>query len=638
MSWLSTLAQTYDDLWEYESKHPGTIEGLYPPATITQNAHLELVLNDRSELVRGEVISKENASTIVPVTLSSAGRTSSPEPHSLFDNLMYLAGDLKDYYVPKSSREDPYNKNFLPYKENLKKWLDYSHNPFLQIVYVYIEKEAMVKDLIDIGILKLNEEGVLDPEFKIQGMNQEKLFIRFSIEKEGQLYPLAKNRDLFSDYSSYYTGILQGNDGNFCYATGEKGYMTDLHGKNIRYAGDGSKLISSNDSSNFTYRGRFADAGEAFKISYEVSEKAHSALRYLIRNQGYSKNGYTVVAWSANDKVIQPMLGSNDLFEGIEGLELPSEEINTEENFSGQLSKAIRSLHHQQLDTGKTINIMAIDGATPGRMSILYYGEKDASDYLSAIEKWHRELAWKHFYQGKKTDGGKFKIYSTFGAPSALDIVICAYGAERGEKMTLGNNDKFLNHQLQRLLPCIVDGAKLPTDFAKGVYKNAVSPQKKNWFNWQKCLSVGCSVIRKYYIDRKGVEYTMALDKENRDRSYLYGRLLAVADKVETDALKAANSERETMAGRYMDTFSKRPYKTWKTIELGLTPYWKILAKKGNEFSAGRIVNHKKLLNEIMSKFDPEDFENNHPLEPSFLLGYHCQLNDFYTSTKEEEK
>ena len=47
-----------------------------------------------------------------------------------------------------------------------------------------------------------------------------------------------------------------------------------------RNSGDRAKLISSNDSANFTFRGeRFSDAGQALRIGYETTQKAHSALR-----------------------------------------------------------------------------------------------------------------------------------------------------------------------------------------------------------------------------------------------------------------------------------------------------------------------------------------------------------------------
>ena len=72
------------------------------------------------------------------------------------------------------------------------------------------------------------------------------------------------------------------------------------HPRNIRRPGDGAKLISSNDTANFTFRGRFLDAGEACTVGYAASHKAHNALRWLIARQGYRNGEQAVVAWAVS--------------------------------------------------------------------------------------------------------------------------------------------------------------------------------------------------------------------------------------------------------------------------------------------------------------------------------------------------
>ena len=62
----------------------------------------------------------------------------------------------------------------------------------------------------------------------------------------------------------------------------------------------------------------------------------------------------------------------------------------------------------------------------------------------------------------------------------------------------------------------------------------------------------------------------MALDRERSSRDYLYGRLLALADGLESHALRVAKESRQTNAERLMHRFSQRPYTTWRTIELAL--------------------------------------------------------------------
>jgi CRISPR-associated protein Csd1 len=95
--------------------------------------------------------------------------------------------------------------------------------------------------------------------------------------------------------------------------TGENGYAAKQHPRKIRHPGDGAKLISSNDGSGFTFRGRFTDPSglEAASVSFDVTQKAHNALRWLISKQGTRIGGDAyVVAWSVNQHEIPDPLKS----------------------------------------------------------------------------------------------------------------------------------------------------------------------------------------------------------------------------------------------------------------------------------------------------------------------------------------
>ena len=61
------------------------------------------------------------------------------------------------------------------------------------------------------------------------------------------------------------------------------------------------------------------------------------------------------------------------------------------------------------------------------------------------------------------------------------------------------------------------------------------------------------------------------LDKTYTDRSYLFGRLLAVADKLERDTFDAGE-DRVTNAKRLWNMFSVRPYYTWGILRGRLMP------------------------------------------------------------------
>lgn len=122
----------------------------------------------------------------------------------------------------------------------------------------------------------------------------------------------------------------------------------------------------------------------------------------------------------------------------------------------------------------------------------------------------------------------------------------------------------------------------------------------------------------------------MTLEINNKSRDYLYGRLLAVAERIEKVALSIAGEKRMTSAERLMQRFADRPYSTWLTIELGLKPYMQRL-KISRE---GFLINRKKDLDAIMSSFNTAEFMSDKKLSGEFLLAYHCQRQEIYNTSK----
>lgn len=114
----------------------------------------------------------------------------------------------------------------------------------------------------------------------------------------------------------------------------------------------------------------------------------------------------------------------------------------------------------------------------------------------------------------------------------------------------------------------------------------------------------------------------MSLDTENRSRDYLFGRLLAVAEKLESTALWIADEKRSTNAERYMQRFAVRPLSTWLQIELSLEPYKNRL--RSNRY-IGFLRNREKEIDEIMGALNELDSPLDKPLDGEFLLGYHSQ-------------
>jgi len=152
---------------------------------------------------------------------------------------------------------------------------------------------------------------------------------------------------------------------------------------------------------------------------------------------------------------------------------------------------------------------------------------------------------------------------------------------------------------------------------------------------WENAMRVTCAIVRKYYTEKKE-EITLELDMMWDDRSYLFGRLLAIADRLEGHARylqtgKDDTEKRATNAVRYMSAFSSKPLRTWKVIFDQLNPY--IQRLDGAEW-------YQRLIDEIMSLFRADDI-NDRSLDAIYLLGYSLQRRALYIkgeSTNNEEE
>ena len=441
----------------------------------------------------------------------------------------------------------------------------------------------------------MNEKGKLSDE-KIANTDPAECFVRFSVDGK----KLWKDESLYQAYIAYACGDCTTSD--ICYATGEHGGITYKHPSKIRHTGDKAKLFSANDESGFSYRGRFADKTQATAISFDYSQKLHNALKCLIKKQGFIVDGLCILVWENHLEDIQKPFDRCS-FDDDDDLDDYIPESHTGEINKTLTISSIMGAKNQYKSDSKTLLLM-FDSATTGRLSMTEYAELATSDYLSNLEKWHRDTAWRCY--------GKEKSFSVF------DIANCAYGREQSNMLSCDTKKDVF----QRLIPCIVCGDRLPSDIANSLFIRACKPASFTENNWRKILYCACGMIRKKIIETKG-ECTMSLDKESHSRDYLYGRLLAVADVAEASTYTKEES-RPTNAKRFFEAFSNHPYQTWDILYKSLRPYL-------DRMNRGGSIYYERIINEITAMFEHDEFNNNSPLSPEFLHAYSCQVNELYT-------
>ena len=644
MSYVNELIDLYNKnqdkigVIEYRGDIPYV---LLPPFHTTVTAQITVTIDQNGNFMRAELVVQDDKMTIIPVTEKSGSRTAGKEPHPLCDNLRYLAGDYKDYY------KDDGVCNEL-YMSQIEKWekSTYSHEK-VKAIYLYLKKATLIKDLVEQKIIKLNDNNQIDDKENIEGIVQTKAFVRFIIRSTDENLHREipdecwKDRTLQDCYIKYVRS--QEREKGMCYLTGNMESISYLHSKKIRNEGDGAKLISANDSQNFTYRGRFANREEAVAVGSETSQIVHNTLKWIIRKQGAFFDTMTIVTWESDQlSMLKWNMDTESIITEYENEQEENDWDSWDDDWSEEeevsdgnpitAEKFYKALngYGKKVDNTSNMILLAFDAATPGRLAMIENVTLDTARYLKNIEKWHNDCNWIH---EKWKDGKRIQFWGMVGVRDIADIL---FGIENKGKLSIvdGNGKKLYAEVAKRLLPCIWYGSNIPYDYVNLAVVKASNPLTyKERKNWERVLTLACSMVKKNEKDRNKEEWNVALDKSAKDRSYLYGRLLAVADRIEYMTYDAKDNGRITNAKRYMSTFSQRPYETWKVIEENIQPY---LAK----LDVVKRKYYENLLSEICNLFDIDKFKENKKLDGLYLLGFHSQEYDlrFKKENSEEKK
>ena len=649
MDWVRELCDLYEKnanlAGQYEKGRFGEPLILLPVFHSTVASQITVTIDEKGEFLRAVTVEDEEKLTVIPVTEKSASRTAGVEAHPLCDNLKYLAGDYMDYVVPDKGKG--YTENHKLYMEGLRKWVEsaFSHEK-VQAIWNYLNQECLMKDLVSYGCLKTDGQGKVLKTVKIQNVSQIDSFVRFRVEKpwdiEGNLLEGLDGAErpecwldvsLENAYIAYCRASWQKR--GLSYLTGNQEHISYLHPKKIRNEGDGAKLISANDETYFTYRGRFSNKDEAFAIGYEDSQKAHNALKWIIRRQGRNWNSLCVVTWESDLIPLPDWCLDTDMVcdiyesEDVWGDEEESGEgpgyAGTNPRDAARFQAAIAG-YRARLDVDSRTVLMAFDAATTGRLAIMEYESLASSHYLERLREWYTGCGWLH----PKFKDKKYCLY--YGMAGVRDIADILYGSEQNGMLTLkGGNEKMYAEVLKRLLPCIISGRPVPEDMVHLAYRKASSPVSyDSWYNWERVLALACSFEKKKRMEQRKEEWTVALNTESQDRNYLYGRLLAIADRVEYRTFEK-DEVRETNAKRFMNAFSQQPFRTWKVIEERLGPYFVKL-------SLPERLRYEHMIEDVSWKFQEGDFEKNDALNGLYLLGYHNQSYAFRNYAEEEKK
>ena len=626
MSLLTALLDSYDYALEHDMvgkpDHFGNI--LLPMYYNSMKSNgkniIELLLSKESDLLEARV--HPDGETIqFPVTEDSVARSSGVAPHPLVDSATYVIQDGE--------------KRSTAYMKQMENWLAYDANDYVQIIRDFLKKPGMLEAVKK--KLKDSEEGGEEKsKNSAKSIDFEKVFFTFSIENyEGMKnVSVSENTALqerYKDYVEYQNAQDPSKEKIICNLSGKEDYLCIKHQPLMGTA----RLVSQITANDENYRGRFMTADQSIKIGMETSQKIHLMAKYLLSGKETRRwlgEQANMVSWFSND------LSNAVAFDPSKSAEMPAgifEKLLAEqkdESDAPAIADEITENIVKSFTNGKqlfsddtTYYIAIFDKISNGRVAAKYFrslsGSRLKDNLVAWQEKYHRRGFSKDNWDKEFT-------------PSPRRMVLAAYGVERDGMLEIAKND-FLKNQYQNIVTALVEGRAVPRNFEKALAVNIRHRQNYDK-TWMEVLFCALAVLK----DKGGMKNPM-LNRENTDRSYLFGRLLASFEYLEKSTFSKGD-ERSTNAEKMWTSYTNHPATMMLRLRNLMIPYERKLERSDEAlkrmayFNAMREI--REATNMLHESYNMDSVEVNRPLDYGFIFGYEAQRQAFYSGKNKDVK
>ncbi len=626
MPLLNDLVRTYDHVFDHEPYGMEKIAPVGHQHGIKEQV-IDVIIDENGSFVDASVDRQYSKKTLLAVTEDSSTRTSSSAatmPHALNDNLMFMSSG---HYLNKEGVNVSYNA----YMKQLGAWCSSKEScTQIRAVYHYLTENDLVDDLISHGKLN-NAKGEAEDLVKIR-----KYVVRWIVQtKNADVAETWVNENVLQSWSLYYSELHEHSSQHII--DGLDGRQTDVarkHPKPIS-AYRNSKLISiaQKENSMLHFKGeRFNDQNQVLQIGYQNSQKAHNALSWLIDTQSVaiSKNSLPFGSTEAKPKFIvcwSPDLSPNEANKALgEAFKLMIQDVGADyEIYDDILKRGLYGLKGEK-ELKQSISVLELDRSGDGRFSPVLYRSFKSSEFWKKVIAWFDHCQWYFWDRSQKR--------AVLRSPSLFDIARCAYGIERideKEHCFLDVNDSILKDTVNILLSIVLDSGIMPDSLIRRITTQASSPERfagkegSRWRNWNEIMNTACAVLHYKHMKIGKGDHDLILDRTNSDRSYLFGRLLAVLDRIENTALykkESAGSDsrdhRDTNAMRLWSAYAAHPWMTFSNLRKCIQPYLSSLNSVSREF-------YQNEMQEILLKLDTSDRKLNRQLEPEYLMGFYLE-------------
>lgn len=626
MSLLTALLDSYDYALEHDMvgkpDHFGNIllSMYYNSMKSNGKNIIELLLSKESDLLEARVL-PEGETIQFPVTEDSVARSSGVAPHPLVDSASYVIQDGE--------------KRSAAYMEQMENWLAYDANDYVKIIRDFLKKPGML-DAVKKKLKDSEEDEGKKSKKSAPSIDFEKVFFTFSIENyEGMKnVSVSENAALQERYKAYVE-YLNANDPEkekiTCNLSGKEDYLCIKHQPLMGTA----RLVSQITANDENYRGRFTTADQSIKIGMETSQKIHLMAKYLLSGQGTRRwlgEQANMVSWFSDD------LSNAAEFNPTKSAEVASSVKNRllalkqEKSDASMIADEMTEDIVKSFTSGKrmfsddaTYYIAIFDKISNGRVAAKYFRSLSASRLKENLVAWQEKYHWWGF-----SNENRDKEFT----PSPRRMVLAAYGVERDGMLEIAKND-FLKNQYQNIVTALVEGRAVPRNFEKALAVNIRHRQNYDK-TWMEVLFCALAVLK----DKGGIKDPM-LNRENTDRSYLFGRLLASFEYLERSTFSKGD-ERSTNAEKMWTSYTNHPATMMLRLRNLMIPYERKLERSDEAlkrmayFNAMREI--REATNMLHESYNMDSVEVNRPLDYGFIFGYEAQRQAFYSGKNKDVK
>lgn len=610
MDFFTSLLNAYDYALENNlvDVHEGNSTILLPlyHTNLRSNGKniINVLLDKQGEFLSAKFL-EEDEIIIFPVTQDSIARSGKyPPSHPLVDKLSYITTENEKLH-------EMYMESFTALFQGIN---DGEVKNFLITVKNFIDKVDFYE--------KIEKYIFENEEKKIDIANT---FLTFSINNfiSGRTISVTNYVELHRQYINYVENldIPRG----LCNISGEEQQLTSKH----RGLLGNAKLISVSNNKE-TYQGRFSKGEDIISVGYRTSEKIHLMLKYLLENQNTNvrlREQQYLVNWFsddlANDSEIDYIHPSTFEIKGMPTFFQPvnNVKLTTEDNkLIGQSFIKGR----KQFSDGSKYYVAIVDKASNGRISLKYFRELSVSQLYRNLQKWQFNYKWEYFEQDSKC-----YVYSI---PSMTQMILTAYGIESNHKLEL-SNDKFYKDQFQKIIMSLIDGQRVPANISKALEQN-VKQRLKYDDKWNTVLFTALAIFH----NQDEEDLKRMLDENNTNRSYLFGRLLAVFERIEDATYTSGKdgTKRVTNAQKFWTSYSNKPATYMQTL-LEKTQYYEQTLSNSHYGLAQKLKKEKEKIITAIHDHYLDSKELNQPLDYHFIFGYYAETNYIFTKHESEE-